>query len=57
MVKTVGKLLDEDKRLVIGEIELWVCDPVECISKLIGNPAFREYMSHVPEKTFIDKYG
>lgn len=57
IVQTVGELLDENDQPIIEEHELWIRDPVECIRELIGNPAFREYMSYVPEKVFADKHG
>jgi hypothetical protein len=57
MVQTVGELLDENDQPIIEEHELWIRNPVECISELIGNPAFRDYTAYAPEKTYSDKYG
>ena len=40
MIRTEGELFDEDDKPIIEEHELWICNPVECIRELIGNPAF-----------------
>ena len=39
------------------DLELWLRDPVECIRELIGNPAFREYISYAPERAYADEAG
>ena len=39
------------------DLELWLRDPVECIRELIGNPAFREYISYAPEHAYADEAG
>jgi hypothetical protein len=53
----VGELVGKDGEPIIEEHELWICNPVECIRELIGNPAFQEYMKYAPEKAYTDKYG
>ncbi|KAG1742960.1 hypothetical protein EDD22DRAFT_982148 [Suillus occidentalis] len=37
--------------------ELWWQDPVECVRELIGNPAFKDYLSYVPKKVYADPQG
>lgn len=39
------------------DLELWKRDPVECIKELIGNPAFQEHLSYVPERVYSDEAG
>ena len=39
------------------DLELWRRDPVECVKELIGNPAFKEFMSYVPERVYVDNKG
>lgn len=36
------------------EVELWKRNPVDCVKELMGNPAFREYMSYAPEIVHTD---
>ena len=38
-------------------LELWRRDPVECVSELIGNPTFKEYISYIPEHVYTDDMG
>ena len=35
-----GELLNKDNPPIIKEHELWICDLIECVHELIGNPAF-----------------
>ncbi|KDQ54674.1 hypothetical protein JAAARDRAFT_135540 [Jaapia argillacea MUCL 33604] len=42
---------------MVETVELWKRDPVECVRELIGNPAFKEMISYVPERVFADKEG
>jgi len=37
------------------ELELWRRDPVDCVAQLLGDPAFKDVMSYVPERVFQDK--
>ncbi|KAG1818055.1 uncharacterized protein BJ212DRAFT_1446545 [Suillus subaureus] len=39
-VKVQGNKTDEKGQILHEDVELWVCDPVECIKDLIGNPLF-----------------
>jgi hypothetical protein len=45
-----GELLTED-------VELWRRNPVDCICKLIGNPAFKDIIAYMPEQVFSDSDG
>lgn len=38
-------------------VEVWRRDVVECVEELIGNPAFKDYMSYVAEHVYLDKEG
>ncbi|KDQ53784.1 hypothetical protein JAAARDRAFT_197225 [Jaapia argillacea MUCL 33604] len=42
---------------IVENVELWRRDPVKCIKELMGNPAFRDVISLVPERVFADKEG
>jgi hypothetical protein len=54
MVTIVGDLTDETGKPLAEEVELWLRDPVECIERLIGNPAFKDSISYVPERVYAD---
>ncbi|KAJ7715290.1 hypothetical protein B0H14DRAFT_3118920 [Mycena olivaceomarginata] len=52
MVTAAGNRLDENDELMSEDLELWMCNPVECIKELISNPAFREHMAYAPERVY-----
>jgi hypothetical protein len=56
-VKITGDLHGKNGELLTEEVELWRRDPVECVRELIGNPAFKDYMSYVPEKAYSSEDG
>ena len=39
------------------QLDLWHCDPIDNVKGLIGNPAFKDYTSYVPEHVYIDDKG
>ena len=43
--------------MMIEDLELWKCGPVECIKELIGNLAFQNLVSYVPQQAYADKAG
>ncbi|KAJ3558680.1 hypothetical protein NM688_g777 [Phlebia brevispora] len=49
--------LDEEGNQCIEYLELWRCNPLECIRELIRNPIFCEYLRYAPEEVFEDVYG
>ena len=49
--------LDEDRNTMNEQLELWHCDPIDCMKGLIGNPAFKDYISYVPKHVYIDDEG
>ena len=57
IIEVTGDLLDDDGNTMSEHLELWHRDPVECVKALIGNPAFKEYISYVPERVYIDDEG
>ncbi|KAI6130825.1 hypothetical protein EV401DRAFT_2054208 [Pisolithus croceorrhizus] len=52
-----GDLVTKDGTSKHKQLELWQHDPVECVCKLMGNPAFWEVMSYVPEHAYADAKG
>lgn len=38
-------------------LELWHCEPVKCIKGFIGNSAFKNFTSYVPERIYTDDEG
>lgn len=38
-------------------VEVWRRDPVECVRELLGNPAFKDYISYIAEHVYLDKEG
>jgi hypothetical protein len=57
MVKVAGNRKFEDGTFMSEEVELWKRNPVECVRELLGNPAFRDIISYVPERAYADKAG
>ncbi|KAI6098435.1 hypothetical protein EDD16DRAFT_1697600 [Pisolithus croceorrhizus] len=57
MIDMCGDIIDKDGRLQHEEVELWWHDLVECMQELMGNPAFWEVMSYVPECAYTDVKG
>ena len=57
IIDITGDQLDEDGNAMTEHLELWHRDPVECVKGLIGNPAFKEFISYVPERVFMDDEG
>ena len=43
--------------MLTEDLELWKRNPVSCIKELIGNPAFKDHISYVPERVYADKAG
>lgn len=54
VVDITGDRLDEDGKMMHEHLELWHRDPIECVEGLIGNPAFKDYISYVPERVYMD---
>ena len=55
IVTSTGNQLNEDGEPMPPEkLELWRRDPVECVSELLGNPAFKDYLKYAPERVYED---
>ncbi|KAG1775840.1 hypothetical protein EV702DRAFT_972335, partial [Suillus placidus] len=52
-----GNLDDENGVPLQDKVELWSCDPVECVKELIGNPFFKEDMAYSPARAYADHAG
>jgi hypothetical protein len=50
-----GNIVDENGVCMEEHVEVWRRDPVECVKELMGNPAFKDYMSYIPEHVYLDK--
>ncbi|KAG1738002.1 hypothetical protein EDB19DRAFT_1909445 [Suillus lakei] len=57
IVMSTGDRVDGNGNPLTEQHELWCRDPVECVCELIGNPAFKEYLSYIPEKVYEDAKG
>ncbi|KAI5991711.1 hypothetical protein EDC04DRAFT_2587370 [Pisolithus marmoratus] len=57
MIDMEGDIVAEDGTLRHEQLELWWHDPVECVQELMGNPAFWDVMSYVPEHAYADADG
>ncbi|KIK11594.1 hypothetical protein PISMIDRAFT_19393 [Pisolithus microcarpus 441] len=57
MVDVCGDVVGEDGTLKHEQLELWCRDPIECVQDLMGNPAFRDAMSYVPQRAYTDANG
>jgi Plavaka transposase len=56
-VKVDGDHVGEGGETMSKDFELWMRDPVECMKELVGNPAFKESMSFVPERVYAEGNG
>ncbi|KAG2111379.1 hypothetical protein BD769DRAFT_1674372 [Suillus cothurnatus] len=56
-VSTKGNKTDENGQSLHKDVELWMCDPVECIKDLIRNPLFKEHMVYTPSQAYQDEAG
>jgi len=52
-----GDILDEGGAPQTEMVELWCCNPVECIQELIGNPEFERYMKYTPYHLYENDDG
>jgi hypothetical protein len=57
IIQVTGDQLDEDGNPMTEQLELWHRDPIECVKALIGNPAFKDFISYVPERVYADDEG
>jgi hypothetical protein len=57
LIEVTDDLLDDDGNKMSKHLELWYRNPVECVRELIGNPAFKEFISYVPERVYMDSDG
>ncbi|KAG1720164.1 uncharacterized protein EDB91DRAFT_1240430 [Suillus paluster] len=57
IVMSTGDRVGGDQKSLTEQHELWRRDPVRCVCDLIGNPAFKDYLSYVPEKVYADAQG
>ena len=57
IIEVTGDRLDDDGNPMSEQLELWHRDPVECIRALIGNPAFKDFISYLPERVYTDDEG
>jgi Plavaka transposase len=57
LIEVTGDQQDDDGNTKSEHLELWYRDPVECVKELIGNPAFKNHMSYVPERVYKDEEG
>lgn len=49
-----GPGVNNDGKMVTETVELWLCDPVECVRELFSNPAFKEDINYKPQKVYTD---
>ncbi|KAF8228358.1 hypothetical protein L208DRAFT_1291921, partial [Tricholoma matsutake] len=52
-----GGHVGEGSKMMCEELELWHCNPVECIQELIGNPALNGHIAYTPVQHFTNKDG
>ncbi|KAI0260375.1 hypothetical protein BC834DRAFT_925906 [Gloeopeniophorella convolvens] len=57
LVHIKGDRVDETGKLMAGDAELWMRDPLECIRELMSNPAFRDVVCYAPERAYADEEG
>ena len=57
IIDITGDRADEEGNMMQEQLELWHRDPIECVKELIGNPAFKDYISYVAEHVYVDDEG
>ena len=57
IVTAHGNRVGQDGTVMTEDLELWKRDPVEFVKELIGNPAFQNLVSYVPQRAYADKAG
>ena len=58
IVTSAGNRVNDAGEPVPSErLELWRCDPVECMKELMGNPILKDYLRYTPQKCFTDEEG
>ena len=57
IVTAHGNKVGQDGMMMTEYLELWKRDPVKCVKELIGNPAFQNLVSYVPQWAYADKAG
>ena len=59
IVDVTSDRLDEDGNTMNKKLELWHCDPTDCVKSLIGNPTFKDYISesYVAKHVYMDDEG
>jgi hypothetical protein len=57
IIEVEGNVIGWDGKPNTESVELWFRDPIECVQDLIGNPAFRDHISYVPQKVFTSESG
>jgi len=50
-----GEGLAGDGTTVTETVELWRCDPVECVKELFSNPAFKETIQYKPWRAYTNE--
>ncbi|KAG1819370.1 hypothetical protein EV424DRAFT_1323500, partial [Suillus variegatus] len=56
-ISMVGNRTANDWQQETEDLELWLCDPVDCIRELMSNPDFDRCVLYAPEKAFAAKEG
>ena len=57
VITAEGDVLDENGQRLMEDCELWFRDPVKCVSELLANPAFIDFISYAPERVYSDNEG
>ena len=57
IIMATGDRVGENGVAMVEELELWRHDSVDCIQELIGNPAFKECLTYIPERIYCDQEG
>jgi len=57
MVDVEGDIMGADGKLLTEEVELWLCNPLDCICELMVNLNFADVISYEPQRVFDDETG
>ena len=57
IVTAHGNKVEQDRTMIMEDLELWKHNPVESVKELIGNLRFKNLVSYVPQRAYTDKAG
>jgi hypothetical protein len=57
LITVTSNTRDENGEFIVEILELYRCNPIECIRELIGNPTFNSHIKYASKRITRDKDG